>query len=68
MCIYIYALTNHSFFMGTISLDISVTAFSFFIAVIKLMERSHPVVTYYAHFSVFVHNFQQINSQFTKEI
>lgn len=54
--------------MGTISLDISVTAFSFFIAVIKLMERSHPVVTYYAHFSVFVHNFQQINSQFTKEI
>lgn len=54
--------------MGAISLDISSTAFSFFIAIIKLAAHSHAMVTWHALFSVFMHHFHQIHAQFVKEI
>lgn len=53
--------------MGAISLDISLTAFSFFIAIIKLTARCH-IWSPHAQFSVFMHNFHQTHVQFVKEI
>lgn len=44
--------------MGITSLGICVSVSSFFIAIIKFMAHSHPVVTYYAEFSVFMYNLQ----------